>query len=83
MATPIAAPNLQRFTLPEIDISYDSNGIISIIDDLVERVMSVHYRRAQQSALAASESRSAEENVATLLSLHSVYDFPQGEEAAA
>jgi hypothetical protein len=52
MATPIAAPNLQRFVLPEIEISCDSNGIISVIDDLVERVMSAHYRRAQQLSLA-------------------------------
>lgn len=43
MATPIAAPNLQRFVLPEIEISCDSNGLISVIDELVERVMSTHY----------------------------------------
>ena len=49
MATPIAAPNLQRFVLPEIEITCDSNGLISVIDELVERVMSTHYL-AQRAA---------------------------------
>lgn len=49
MATPVAVSNLQRFVLPEIEISYDNNGIISVIDDLVERVMSAHYRRARMA----------------------------------
>ena len=80
MATPIAAPNLQRFALPEIDINYDNNGIISIIDDLVERVMSAHMKK---SALQASASSSPEDDLVGLLSLHSVYHLPQDEEAAA
>ena len=55
MASPVAVSNLQRFVLPEVEISYDSNGIISIIDDLVERVMNAHYRRAQLRNFADEE----------------------------
>ena len=46
MATSIAAPNLQRVPTIDFEFSYDSNGIISIIDDLVERVMSAHMKKA-------------------------------------
>lgn len=42
MATPIAALNLHA--LPNITIARDSD-IISIIDDLVERVMRAHTNR--------------------------------------
>ena len=45
MATCIATPNVQRYTLPEIQIDRDNSGIIDLIDEVVERVMSAHYRR--------------------------------------
>jgi hypothetical protein len=80
MAATVTAPNLERFILPEVEISYESNGIISIIDDLVERVMSVHMKK---NSVAASEATSAEDDLVTLLGLHSVYDFSPEEEAAA
>jgi len=77
MAASVTAPNLQRFALPEIEISSDSNGIISIIDDLVERVMSVHMKKSGATFLS---STSPQEEIASLLSLHSVYDFRQDDE---
>ena len=80
MAASATAPNLQRFVLPEIEFSYDGNGIISIIDDVVERVMSVHMKK---SATAVFHSVSPDEEVAAFLSLHSVYDFSHDEESAA
>jgi hypothetical protein len=46
MATSIAAPNLQRLSLPEIDLSYESKGIISLIDEVVERVMKAHMKKS-------------------------------------
>ncbi len=46
MATSIAAPNVERLTLPDIDFAYESNGIISLIDEVVERVMKKHMKRA-------------------------------------
>lgn len=79
MATSIAAPNLQRFTLPEIEIGYNSNGIIARIDDLVERVMSAHTKKPRPVDLDFEP----QDDLVILLSLHSVYDSPQAEEAAA
>ena len=82
MATSIAAPNLQRFTLPEIEIGYNSNGIIARIDDLVERVMSAHAKKAAQERFSEPEFV-PEDDLATVLSVHSVYDSSLTEEAAA
>jgi hypothetical protein len=61
MAATMTAPNLQRLTVPEIEFSYDSNGIISIIDDLVERVMSAHMKSS--AAFEAAQSLELEESV--------------------
>jgi hypothetical protein len=83
MATPIAAPNLQRFSLPEIEIGYNSNGIIAIIDDLVERVMSAHAKKAAQEPRSFEPEFLPEDDLVSVLSVHSVYDSPQAEEAAA
>ena len=51
MATCSATPNVQRFALPEIEFDRDNNGIIAVIDDLVERVMASHYRRVRLLAM--------------------------------
>lgn len=64
MATPIAVSNLERFALPEIEISYDSNGIISVIDDLVERVMTRHYRARKLALIREEKEFSKRELVA-------------------
>jgi hypothetical protein len=55
MATSIAAPNLHRAALLEFEFSYDSNGIISVIDDLVERVMSVHMKKPMSAEFLESD----------------------------
>src|SRR3954465_11172763 len=46
MATAVSATNLQRYALPEIEIERDPMGIISFMEDLVERVMTAHTKKS-------------------------------------
>jgi hypothetical protein len=85
MATSIAAPNLHRVSPIDFEFSYDSEGIISVIDDLVERVMSVHMKKGL--AIQASIPDSPQEEVVSFPA-HTSYGFfheekKEAEEAAA
>jgi succinylarginine dihydrolase len=84
MATAVSAPNLQRYALPEIEIDRDPMGIISIMEDLVERVMTAHTKKsASFDADLRNMNREPEDELVSLLALHSVYDFADGQETAA
>ena len=85
MATSIAAPNLHRVPPIDFEFSYDSEGIISVIDDLVERVMSVHMKKGL--AIQTSNPDSPQEEVVTFPA-HPSYGFfheakKEADEAAA
>ena len=80
MATYIAAPNLQRFTLPEIEFDRDSSGIIDVIEEVVERVMRAHTTKKSRPVSLDSVSN---DEIVSLLSLHSAYDSSEAEQAAA
>jgi hypothetical protein len=83
MATYIAAPNLQRFILPEIEFDRDNSGIIDAIDEVVERVMSAHTKKSRPSLHKEDLDMISKEEVVSLLSLHSAYDSPDSKKAAA
>jgi hypothetical protein len=89
MATYIAAPNLQRFILPEIEFDRDNSGIIDVIEEVVERVMRAHTTKAHTTKKSRPASRKEDldlipqEEIVSLLSLHSAYDSPETEQTAA
>jgi hypothetical protein len=85
MATYIAAPNLQRFILPEIEFDRDNSGIIDVIEEVVERVMRAHTTNAHTTKKSRPVSLDllSNDEVVSLLSLHSAYDSPEAKQTAA
>ena len=81
MATSIAAPNLQRLSLPEIDFSYESNGIISLIDEVVERVMKKHMKKAA-TAPSFEYSSNVDHDIVTFPAHSSYYTLSPGTASA-
>ena len=83
MATYIAAPNLQRFILPEIEFDRDNSGIIDVIEEVVERVMRAHTKKSRPPLRVEDLDSVSNEEIVSLLSLHSAYDSTDSDQAAA